>query len=250
MGREWRDVIGLVLAAGFGQRLLPYTAELPKTLVPVHGERTILDVILANMAQVGLGEVHVVVGHAADALRSRRDELAERYGLDLHLITNDRPELNNAYSLWQAREAYSDGALLVNGDTLHPVEVPRGLLAGRGPDLLLAVDARPGLTEEAMKVRLDAAGRVAAINKGLDPHGSYGEYIGVSLIEASVADKLTDALERTWRRFPQHYYEDAFQVLVDSDAAEVRPVPIGDVEWVEVDDPDNLATARDIACRY
>jgi choline kinase len=243
-------VIGLVLAAGFGQRLLPYTAELPKTLVPVHGERTILDVILANLAEVGLREVHVVVGHAAEAVHARRERLAERYGLDLRLITNDRPELNNAYSLWRAREAYAKGALLVNGDTLHPVGVPRGLLAGRGPDLLLAVDARPGLTEEAMKVRLDDAGRVAAINKALDIDSSYGEYIGVALIESSVADKLTDALERTWRRYPQHYYEDAFQVLVDAGAAEVRPVPIGEVEWVEVDDPENLATARDIACRY
>jgi choline kinase len=243
-------VIGLVLAAGFGQRLLPYTAELPKTLVPVRGELTILDVILANMSEVGLNEVHVVVGHAAGALRAREDELADRYGLRLRLITNDRPELNNAYSLWRARESYAGGALLVNGDTLHPVDVQRDLIAGRGPDLLLAVDARPGLTEEAMKVRLDPAGRIAAINKALDPADSYGEYIGVSLIEASVADKLTDALERTWREHPQHYYEDAFQLLVDSGAAEVRPVPLGDVEWVEVDDPANLATARDIACRY
>ena len=243
-------MIGLVLAAGFGQRLLPYTADLPKTLVPVRGELTILDMILANMAEVGLREVHVVVGHAAEALRAREDDLAERYGLRIRLITNDRPELNNAYSLWRARDSYAGGALLVNGDTLHPVDVQHDLIAGRGPDLLLAVDARPGLTAEAMKVRLDPDGRIATINKALDPAGCYGEYIGVSLIEASVADKLTDALERTWREYPQHYYEDAFQRLVDSGAAEVRPVRIGDVEWVEVDDPANLATARDIACRY
>jgi choline kinase len=242
-------VIGLVLAAGFGKRLLPYTATLPKTLVPVRGEDTILDTILANLAEVGLDEVHIVVGYAADALRERRDALADRYGLRLHLVDNDRPDLNNAYSLWCAREAYADGALLVNGDTLHPVSVPRDLLAARGADVLLGVDTRDRLTEEAMKVQVDGSGQVRAINKALDIPTSYGEYIGVSLIEAAVADRLTDALERTWRNYPQHYYEDAFQLLVDEDAAKITAVPLGDIDWTEVDDSDNLATAREIACR-
>jgi choline kinase len=242
-------VIGLVLAAGYGRRLLPYTAELPKTLVPIRGELTILDTILDNMAAVGLKDVVVVVGHAAEALRSRRDELADRYGVRLHLVDNDRPELNNAYSLWLARDAYAEGALLVNGDTLHPVQVQRDLLAGRGPDLLLAVDARHRPTDEAMKVRLDGGGRIVTISKGLDPAQAYGEYIGVALIEPAVSGRLSAALEETWRTHPQHYYEDAFQRLIDAGAAQLRPVPLGEVDWVEVDDPENLATAREIACR-
>ena len=45
-------MIGLVLAAGAGRRLRPYTDSLPKALVPVDGDRTVLDVILANFAQV------------------------------------------------------------------------------------------------------------------------------------------------------------------------------------------------------
>ena len=37
-------MIGMVLAAGAGRRLQPDTDNLPKTLLPVDGERTILDV--------------------------------------------------------------------------------------------------------------------------------------------------------------------------------------------------------------
>jgi len=36
-------VIGMVLAAGAGRRLQPWTETVPKTLVPVDGDRTILD---------------------------------------------------------------------------------------------------------------------------------------------------------------------------------------------------------------
>ncbi len=69
---EWEHVIGLVLAAGAGRRLRPYTDRLPKALVPVDGDRTVLDVILANFAAVDLRDVAVVVGYAADAVAERR----------------------------------------------------------------------------------------------------------------------------------------------------------------------------------
>ncbi|MEA2387162.1 MAG: hypothetical protein QOJ22_1336, partial [Thermoleophilaceae bacterium] len=47
-------MIGMVLAAGAGRRLQPLTDDLPKTLLPVDGERTILDIALANLKHVGL----------------------------------------------------------------------------------------------------------------------------------------------------------------------------------------------------
>ena len=46
-------MIGMVLAAGPGRRLAPYTDTLPKTLVPVDGDRTILDIALANLKAAG-----------------------------------------------------------------------------------------------------------------------------------------------------------------------------------------------------
>src|SRR5882672_198641 len=97
--------------------------------MPVDGDITILDIILRNFAAVGLRRAVVVVGHAADAIRQRRAELAARYGLDLELVANDRPQWNNCYSLWLARDAFAEGAMLVNGDTVHPVEVEQTLLA-------------------------------------------------------------------------------------------------------------------------
>ena len=47
-------MIGLVLAAGQGQRLRPYTDSLPKTLIPVDGDDTILDIILRNLAKADI----------------------------------------------------------------------------------------------------------------------------------------------------------------------------------------------------
>ena len=242
-------MIGMVLAAGAGRRLAPYTDTLPKTLVPVDGDRTILDIALGNLKAAGLGDVAVVTGYAAGAVEERKAALEERHGVALELVFNDRAEIwNNAYSLWCARHLFGQGVLLVNGDTVHPPSVETTLLGSRGPDILLALDDVKPLAEEEMKVRVTPEGRMTRINKALDPASAQGEYIGLTLIEPAAADGLSDALQATFERDPQLYYEDGFQEYADR-GGHVGVAPIGAVDWAEVDDHRDLERAREIACR-
>jgi choline kinase len=243
-------VIGMVLAAGAGSRLGAETESLPKTLLPVDGERTILDIALANMAQVGLEEVVVVTGFAAERIDERVPELEDRHGLRVVTLYNPKAlEWNNAYSLWCAREHFARGVLMANGDTVHPVSVEESLLAARGgSEVTIAVDDEHELGVEQMKVHVDAGGHLERINKALDPAGSHGEYIGVTLIEPAAAEPLADALEAVWRRDTTLYYEDGFQEYADR-GGKVGIAPIGRVDWVEVDDHADLARAREVACR-
>ncbi len=239
----------MVLAAGAGRRLESLTQELPKTLLPVDGERTILDVALGNLRRAGLETVVVVTGYAADRLAERQAALEARHDVALELVFNPKAEVwNNAYSLWCARALFAGGVLLVNGDTVHPPSVERTLLAARGPDILLALDDVKRLGEEEMKVEVSAEGHMTRINKALDPATAHGEYIGLTLIESAAAAPLADALEATWRRDPQLYYEDGFQEYADR-GGHVGVAPIGAVDWAEVDDHADLARAREIACR-
>src|SRR5215208_6169725 len=147
-------MIGMVLAAGAGRRLGPDTAELPKTLLAVDGDRTILDVGLGNFAAVGLEEAVIVTGFAAERIDELLPELSRRHGLRLETVYNLRAlEWNNAYSLWCAREHFGRGVLLANGDTVHPASVEETLLEARGgTDLVLAVDQEKLLGDEEMKV--------------------------------------------------------------------------------------------------
>ncbi|HEY8534529.1 MAG TPA: phosphocholine cytidylyltransferase family protein [Micromonospora sp.] len=243
-------MIGLVLAAGAGRRLRPYTDHLPKALVPVDGETTILDIALRNLAAVGLTDVTIVVGYAAQAVEDRKRALEQRHGVKLTLVYNDKAEeWNNAYSLWLAREHFAEGALLVNGDTVHPVSVEQTLLAQRGPGVLLAIDNVKKLADEEMKTVFDASGQLVRITKQMDPAEAFGEYIGATLIEPHAAEGLAEALEATWRRDPSLYYEDGYQEYADR-GGEVRAATIGDVPWVEVDNLEDLERAREIACHY
>jgi len=252
-------VIGMVLAAGAGRRLRPDTDDLPKALLPVDGERTILELALSNLAAVGLTRAVIVVGYAAHRVTERVPALARGCGMAIELVQNDRAEeWNNAYSLWLAREYFGQGVLLVNGDTVHPASVEKTLLAASTSPtassasplgrLIIALDDVKPLADEEMKVVLDERGLLRRITKEMDPAHAHGEYIGATLIEPSAAAGLADALAATWRRDPNLYYEDGFAEFAQR-GGDVLAAPIGVVDWVEVDNHADLRRAREIASR-
>src|SRR5215217_4536267 len=240
----------MVLAAGAGRRLESLTEDLPKTLLPVDGDRTILDIALRNLSHVDMETVVVVTGYAAERIEERREALEQRHGVAVETLFNPKAEAwNNCYSLWCAREHFARGVLLCNGDSVHPPDVEERLLAGRGhSDLLLALDDVKALGEEEMKVLLDGDGRMRGINKAHDPAEAAGEYIGLTLIEPAASKGLTEALEATWRRDPSLYYEDGFQEYADR-GGRVGVASVGGLEWVEVDDQHDLEKARELAWR-
>ncbi len=155
-------MIGLVLAAGAGRRLRPYTDTLPKALVPVDGETTILDIALRNLAEVGLPRSRSSSGYAAEAVEERQAALEQKYGVRLTLVHNDKAEeWNNAYSLWLARDALRRGRAA--GQRRHRApglrrEDPAG--RPRARTSCSPLDNVKTLADEEMKVIFDADGRL------------------------------------------------------------------------------------------
>ena len=241
-------MIGIVLAAGGGTRLRPLTDDRPKTMLEVDGSRCILELAIANLAAVGVRRVVVVTGFAAEVIEAAAEDLERRHGVELELRHNPRfEELNNAYSLWLARDLFTEDCLLVNGDTVHPAAVEARLLEAdpADADVSLAVDAVKALAEEEMKLLADDDGGVTHISKLLDPDEAAGEYIGVARIHPGAGERLADALRATYERDPTRYYEDGFQEHIDRGGL-VRALAIGHQSWVEVDDHRDLERARSL----
>ncbi len=82
----------LILAAGFGSRMMPATADRPKPLVTVNGVR-ILDTLLDALVAVGITDITVVRGYR----KERFDELLEKYPF-LTLVDNDKYDRTNNIS--------------------------------------------------------------------------------------------------------------------------------------------------------
>lgn len=234
--RNLGNVHAVVLAAGIGRRLQPFTNETPKTLLSING-RPILGHILDALTTTGYERVTVVTGYEADQIRTfceRYNELAVEY---IHSDAFD--ETNNSYSLWLAREHLREGFTLVNSDTLFPADCLSRLQEYDGSALV--VDNAERLEEEAMKVRIED-GRVLAIGKDLNR--AEGEYIGLCKFESDDAMALVRYLEELVEQGrTSEWYETAFDRFVPNRSLGV--VEIRD-DWVEIDDRDDLRAGQQL----
>ena len=82
----------VILAAGFGNRMMPATADRPKPMVKVNGQR-IIDTLLDALVKVGIKDISIVRGYK----KERFDELLEKYPF-VTLIDNDEYDKTNNIS--------------------------------------------------------------------------------------------------------------------------------------------------------
>ena len=80
------------MAAGFGSRMMPATADRPKPLVAVNGIR-ILDTLLDAIVAVGIQDITIVRGYK----KEKFDEIVEKYPF-IKFIDNDRYDKENNIS--------------------------------------------------------------------------------------------------------------------------------------------------------
>ena len=103
----------VILAAGFGSRLMPATADRPKPMVPVNGKR-IIDTLLDALVSAGIREITVVGGYRFEKLKA----LEERYPF-IRLIENrEYADTNNISSAVLASGSLHGGCYLCEADLL------------------------------------------------------------------------------------------------------------------------------------
>lgn len=83
----------IILAAGFGMRMVPINTEMPKGLLEVKGE-TLIERIIKQLHEVGINEIYVVVGF----MKERYEYLIDEYGVKL-VVNKEYANKNNLYSL-------------------------------------------------------------------------------------------------------------------------------------------------------
>ena len=86
----------IILAAGFGMRMVPINTETPKGLLEIKGER-LIERTIRQLHEVGITEIYVVVGF----MKEQYEYLIDEYGVEL-IVTPDYASKNNLHSLKKA----------------------------------------------------------------------------------------------------------------------------------------------------
>lgn len=83
----------IILAAGFGMRMVPINTEVPKGLLEVNGE-PLIDRLIKQLHDVGINEIYVVVGF----MKERYEYLIDEYNVRL-IFNADYASKNNLHSI-------------------------------------------------------------------------------------------------------------------------------------------------------
>ncbi len=99
----------ILLAAGFGMRMVPINMEIPKALLKINGE-TLIERQIKQLHAVGITEIYVVVGF----MKEQFEYLMDDYGVEL-IVNAEYAQKNNLHSLKHAL-AHLDNAYVVPCD--------------------------------------------------------------------------------------------------------------------------------------
>ena len=247
----------IIVAAGPGIRLLPFTENKPKCMLEVGG-KTILQRNLEVLKENGITDIVIVKGHKSDAINYPKI----KYYYNPNYLEN-----NILTSLFYAEKEMRDGFIFSYSDILYSASVLRKLLQSK-EDMSLVIDMDwaqryKGRTlhpiDEAELVVVED-GKVVKISKFMNPAIAYGEFIGLAKFTRKGVETLIRNYKRIrankWCGFKAHH---RFQDAVSIDKAYLtdmlqelinRGYPIHSVDinggWLEIDTSQDLQIARRI----
>ncbi|GIF72099.1 sugar phosphate nucleotidyltransferase [Asanoa siamensis] len=110
----------VILAGGKGVRLRPYTSRLPKPLVPIGDQFSILEIVLAQLAQQGFSSVTLAIGYLGHLIRAFVND-GSRWNMSVDYVTEDTP-LGTMGPVRTMLDRLPEHFLVMNGDVLTDID--------------------------------------------------------------------------------------------------------------------------------
>lgn len=109
-----KQFTAIIPAAGKGVRLMPFTKNVPKTMLSVAG-KPILGHILDQIVHLGINRVVLIVGHCKEAIV---EYMAHCYPhLDVQFVEQETPR-GLGHAIYLAKEVVSGPCFILLGDTI------------------------------------------------------------------------------------------------------------------------------------
>jgi NDP-sugar pyrophosphorylase family protein len=221
----------VIMAGGKGTRLHPYSALLPKPLMPL-GDMPILELLLRQMQRAGITEVLVAVNHLRHLIEAFFGD-GRQFGLNIRYISEDKP-LGTAGALGNMLEELDETFMVTNGDLLTSMDLAAMARRHRetGADASIGVFQRENKIDFGL-IEFDANNRLSAYRE--KPKTLYYVSMGVYILQREAVRPIIKPNE----------YLDMPSLLLALRAADhdVRCFH-DDGLWLDIGRPDDFAQAQ------
>ncbi len=232
----------IILAAGQGQRLRPYTNEIPKCMVKLHN-KPLIDYILETFKSCNIENITIIGGYKSDVLKS----YLAKYGFNF--IENKNYNLTNMVStLFCAEDQFDDDIIISYSDIIYKKQALECLINSKENFSVVVDKAWQKLWElrqenplhdaETMKIK---NGNIIELGKKPQSLNEIeAQYIGLIKISKNILPQIVNFYKNLDKKvhYDQNSFENMYmtsfiQLIIDN-LMPVKPVYI-ESGWLEVD---------------
>lgn len=241
----------VILAAGMGVRLRPFTYTKPKALIEFDGI-TITEMCLRAFSELGITEVAIVIGWFGDLIQRR---IGDNYqGMRIWYFHNPFYQITGgAHSLWFVRQFF-EGApcVIADGDHLIDQRLLEKLLKAPYENCMLVDDLQriEKLSEETVIMGRDGIIRYLAwsptgeLCKMLKPEDCIGEAVVIVKLGAEASRVLSEEVDRYVREGSSGKLEIITPLNKTFRRCDTHYISTGGLPWIEIDFPEDLERAK------
>jgi choline kinase len=229
----------IILAAGVGSRLYPYTKNKPKCLVKVTSQETVIQRCVRLIKESDNdANIHVIVGFQAQQIR-------DLLGDECSFILNPFYEVTNSIaSLWFARKILEKkkDTVILNADIVFSKKFAQEICSKPSSSLIYYDSSIKHHGDYNVQV-MD--GKMVVMGKELSEYS--GEYVGITkytgndttILLNGILMMVNDGLYDQW-------YENGLVQMSLTLRHEFTVIDAADLQWSEIDSIDNLLKIRNI----
>jgi choline kinase len=226
----------IILAAGMGRRLKPYTQNLPKCMVKVGG-KALLERQIGLLNSCGIKDILIVCGFQA-----KKVKLFCRRFKGVEVIFNPfYAHSNSIISVWLSMSKWNGDLIFMNSDIILESALLKKIIKDKANLSVLVKQREKG----GYRVRLNR-GRIIKMAMDIPDKLTFGVYSGITKISYNYLKLFGRMLEK-W--LEQGRWNDWYEDVVSEMAGKgfgVKPILINSFFWHEIDTPEDLVSLKKI----
>ncbi|MCM3900882.1 MAG: sugar phosphate nucleotidyltransferase [Pyrinomonadaceae bacterium] len=223
----------IILAGGKGTRLLPFTVNFPKPLVPL-GDTPVLEVLINRLIRFGITDITLTLGHLAELVKAYFDHRHKLINqISLRYVVEEEPT-GTAGSL-SLVSGLEETFLVMNGDLLTNLDFNELIEFHRQQEAILTIATHAREVKIDLGVlEFDSQNRITSYLE--KPSSTYHVSMGIYVYEAHVLKYIQPG---QYVDFPDL----VLRLLREGEKVSAYPT---DCLWLDIGRPDDYARAQEI----
>lgn len=192
-----QEVVGAVLCAGFGRRMMPITKIMPKPLIPFLNT-PMLTYALNHLLGAGVTRVGINLHHLPDAIPPVCDAICAQFQM-MPTYVREWEILGTAggvRGLWQSLGAPDATLVVLNGDSIMNIDLAHHIEAHRASGAQATFVISPKAATQPGRIFLDTLGVLQGIREMRAPDAPSDtdlmefDFVGVHILEPSFIQRI------------------------------------------------------------